>query len=109
MVFYNGTDAQPDELILQLSDSFPESKKSFSDIEVRVRMININYGHNKELLAACRPLKEYSWLVDEIRQNQAAGKDVGMDVERGVKKGASRNLLTCAVRMGKKNLTSSRS
>lgn len=33
------------------------------DIEVKVRMININYGHNKEILAACRPLKEYAWFV----------------------------------------------
>ena len=40
------------------------------DIEVRVTMININYDHNKKLLDACRPLKEYSWFVDTIRNNQ---------------------------------------
>ena len=33
-------------------------------------MININYGHNKEILNACRPLEEYAWFVDRVRQNQ---------------------------------------
>ncbi len=33
-------------------------------------MININYGHNKELLNACKPLSEYSWLVDRILINK---------------------------------------
>lgn len=32
-------------------------------------MININYGKNKELMAACRPLYEYAWFTAEIRKN----------------------------------------
>ncbi len=31
-------------------------------------MLNINYGHNKELLNACRPLGEYAWFIEKIRQ-----------------------------------------
>ena len=65
--FYNGPDNKDDKMILKLSDSFGETD---TDIEVKVTMININYGHNKELLDACRPLKEYSWFVDAIRNNQ---------------------------------------
>lgn len=41
-----------------------------SDIEVKVTMININFGHNKALLDACKPLKEYAWFVDKVRSNQ---------------------------------------
>ena len=67
VVFYNGTTEQDDETILRLSDSFPEGADA--DIEVKVRMININYGHSKEIMAECRPLMEYSWLVDQIRRN----------------------------------------
>lgn len=67
VVFYNGTQDQPDEQILRLSDSFPEG--SNPDIEVRVRMININYGHSQELLDRCEPLKEYSWFIAEVRTN----------------------------------------
>jgi len=77
ITFYNGTDDEPDEQILKLSDSFPEGSEG--DIEVSVRMLNINYGRNKKLLDACRPLKEYSWLVAEIRKNQK-----NMDIEHAV-------------------------
>ena len=30
-------------------------------------MININYGHNKKLMEACRELYEYSYLIEQIR------------------------------------------
>ena len=33
-------------------------------------MININFRHNKALLDACKPLKEYAWFVDKVRSNQ---------------------------------------
>ena len=69
VVFYNGIQETEDELILNLSDSFEESHRAESDVEVRVRMLNINYGHNHELTDLCRPLFEYSWLIDRIRQN----------------------------------------
>lgn len=79
ITFYNGTDEEPDETILKLSDSFPDGSES--DIEVTVRMLNINYGRNMKLLNACKPLKEYSWLVAEIRKNQKT-----TDVEHAVDK-----------------------
>jgi len=68
IVFYNGEKETEDDMTLKLSDSFPEN--SDPDIEVRVRMLNINYGRNFKLLEACKPLKEYSWLVAEVRKNK---------------------------------------
>ena len=65
--FYNGTDNKEDRNILKLSNAFPQC--SDPDIEVKVTMININYGHNKELMDACKPLMEYSWFVEEVRKN----------------------------------------
>ena len=35
-------------------------------------MLNINAGRNKKLLDACRPLSEYSQLIDVIRRNYKA-------------------------------------
>ena len=70
VVFYNGERETEDETILRLTDSFPEDVRRESDIEVKVRMFNINYGRNKELLDACRPLAEYAWFVREIRKNR---------------------------------------
>ena len=66
VVFYNGRREMPDEVTLRLSDSFPEG--AASDIEVRVRMLNVNYGRNRELLEACKPLGEYAWLVNRVQE-----------------------------------------
>lgn len=49
-----------------MSDTF----NSDGDIEVKVTMLNINYGKNKKLMDSCRPLNEYAWLVDTIRRYQ---------------------------------------
>ena len=64
--FYNGTSEKEDKTILKLSDSF----SSKSDIEVTVTMINVNYGHNKELMDACKPLEEYAYFIDRVRVYQ---------------------------------------
>ena len=67
VTFYNGTLWDKDETELLFSDLLPDG--SDSDLEVRVRMININYGHNTEILEKCKPLFEYSWFVSEVRNN----------------------------------------
>ena len=66
--FYNGTADKDDRTILSLADAFDAETEP--DIEVKVTMININYGHNRELLESCRPLNEYSWFVDRVRVNR---------------------------------------
>lgn len=58
-----------DVKVLKLSEAFLDPKDS--DIELKVTMININYGHNKELMNKCKSLKEYTWLIVEIRRNIA--------------------------------------
>lgn len=82
-VFYNGTADKPDETILRLSDAFPEDRRSESDIEVRVRMLNINYGRNPDIMNRCRPLEEYSWFIAKIRDNK--GEDMTEAVNRALK------------------------
>ena len=66
-VFYNGKENIPD-MTLHLSDAFKNIDDGVEpDITVDVRMVNINYANNKEILDKCKPLKEYSWLIDRIR------------------------------------------
>ena len=67
VVFYNGPECEADERTLLLSDAFDAARRDEADIQVRVRMINVNHGHNRALMAACRPLTEYAWVVDRIR------------------------------------------
>ena len=64
--FYNGRQEQPEERVLTLSDAYGGK----GDIEVRVSMRNINYGKNQQMMEACKPLAEYAWLVETIRQKQ---------------------------------------
>ena len=79
VVFYNGTDDQQDQ-VLRLSDAFPDNLKKESDVEVQVRMININYGHNRELMKKCKPLAEYAWFIDTVRKNmKEMGNEVAVD------------------------------
>ena len=66
--FYNGTKETGDRVILSLSDSFHSGVTA--DIEVRVTMVNINFGHNAELLDSCKPLGDYSFFVDRVRANK---------------------------------------
>ena len=68
--FYNGAADKEDTVVLSLSDAFDVDAPA--DIDVRVTMININFGHNKALLAACIPLREYSFFVDRIHYYQEA-------------------------------------
>ena len=66
IVFYNGTTNMPDKKELRLSDAFQQPTEQ-PDIEVIAHMLNINYGHNKELMERCRKLKEYAQFIDIIR------------------------------------------
>ena len=66
IVFYNGTTSMPDRKELRLSDAFQQPTEQ-PDIEVVAHMLNINYGHNKELMERCQKLKEYAQFIDIIR------------------------------------------
>ena len=66
IVFYNGTASMPDKKELRLSDAFQQPTTQ-PDIEVVAHMLNINYGHNKELMERCQKLKEYAQFIDIIR------------------------------------------
>lgn len=70
VVFYNGTEKDSEEIVLHLSDAFPEAIKDKSDIELRVTMLNVNSGRNMKLLEKSRPLYEYAWLIDRIREGR---------------------------------------
>ncbi len=59
VVFYNGTNEQPKQQILRLSDAF-QKKLDFPELELCVTVYNINWGNNQELMDACHTLREYA-------------------------------------------------
>ena len=71
-VLYNGDKEQPDEVGLKLSDAFIHEGKSVG-YEWTATMLNINYGHNNDLLDACKTLKGYAMFVDKVKTCKQSG------------------------------------
>ena len=66
VVFYNGIDPQPERRVLRLSEAF-QSPTETPELELLVTMLNINVGHNRELMEQCEELRGYAVLVGKIR------------------------------------------
>ena len=79
MVFYNGTDEVEDLVELKLSSAY-EHLSGEPDLELKVLMLNVNEGHNKELMEHCRLLQEYARYVAKVRE-YAARMDLNDAVE----------------------------
>lgn len=92
VVFYNGTKEQPDRMELKLSDAF-EPKDKEASVECRAIMLNINLGHNQEMMEKCRRLKDYAVFVAEVRKETAAGYSLPDAVERAVDQCIRQNVL----------------
>ncbi len=93
IVFYNGSRDEPDQKLLRLTDAFAEEgTPEESCLECCATMLNINYGHNYELMEKCRRLEEYSVFVAEVRkaleeggdQRQAVDDAIDICIEKGV-------------------------
>ena len=67
VVFYNGTIPMEDEKVYKLSDMF-EKKTDSPELELIVKVLNINEGHNEKLLKACKTLRGYSIFVSKVRK-----------------------------------------
>jgi predicted transposase/invertase (TIGR01784 family) len=76
IVLYNGVDPYPDYKELWLSEAFKDTeglevkKNDDLSLELIVKVYNINYGHNEEILKKCEVLDNYSFFIDNIRENQ---------------------------------------
>ena len=71
IVFYNGTDEEPDEQILLLSEAYQKEmpgRYMHGCLECEARMLNINYGRNRELMEKCKRLGDYAIFVDKVRK-----------------------------------------
>jgi hypothetical protein len=58
---------KPDEFVYRLSDAY-EVKETDYDLDLRVRVVNVNKGHNTALMEKCKTLQEYSQFVDILRK-----------------------------------------
>lgn len=73
-MFYNGSGTFPSEKILRLSDAYLE-KEGSPMLELTVKVININLPENHSILKKCRPLYEYAWFIQRIRDYTGQGQE----------------------------------
>ena len=67
IVFYNGTEKRKDSWVNHLSEAF-ENLSGAPKLELEVLTININEGHNSELMEQCQTLREYAQYVACVRR-----------------------------------------
>ena len=82
MIFYNGSQEQPDRKILRLSDAYCV-KEEHPALELTAVMLNINRGHNEKLKEMCKSLKDYSEYTERVRE-YAQVKPVEEAVEQAI-------------------------
>ena len=82
IVFYNGTQKKEDRWENYLSEAY-ENQDGEPNLELKVITLNINEGHNRELMEQCRTLKEYAQYVATVR-NYAKELELNKAVERAV-------------------------
>ena len=90
-VFYNGKEDYPETTILKLSDAFIIKPEQIP-LELKVQVLNINTGKANKILAACKPLEEYSLFVEEVRNQTQLDSENGFTnavkicIEKGILK-----------------------
>ena len=92
--FYNGTKEVEDKSEFRLSSAY-ENPTEAPDLELRVTMLNVNDGHNRELMEQCKTLKEYAQYVARVRR-YTTEKDISLKaaVERAVDECIAEGILT---------------
>lgn len=82
VIFYNGEEEQPDIQYLKLSDMY-SVRDGDRSLELVAVMLNINPGHNEELLKSCKTLRDYSAYTAKVR---SYAKKLGLEaaVERAI-------------------------
>lgn len=96
VVFYNGLREEPDRLEMKLSSAFAawQGRKSVEPcMEFRAILLNINIGHNRELMERCRKLKDYAEFVAIVRADLEKGLVLPEAVDRAVDECIARGIL----------------
>ena len=91
IVLYNGEDDLPDESEQTLSDAFTD--RTIRNLELKVKVYNVNDGRNQDIMNKCVTLRDYSILVARVRANIAGGYNITEALEKAVKDCIRDNIL----------------
>lgn len=108
IVFYNGTEERPEREELKLSNLFiGNGKGKKPSLECTALVLNVNYGHNKELMERCKTLKQYAQFIAEIRRNLAYGMKAQEAVEEAVNECIKNDILADILRKNRGEIVDS--
>jgi len=96
IVLYNGIKPFPSEKTLRLSDAYKGSDNSiekFGNLELTVRIVNINPGYNDNLLRKCETLSGYTAFIEHIRSNQNNGLSLQDAIKEAIEWGITQDVL----------------
>ena len=96
IVLYNGTKPYPAEKTLKLSDAYKGKEKSienFGNLELTVRVLNINPGYNDDLLEKSKTLNGYTAFIERIRNSQSRGLNLHEALKDAVNWGMTQDIL----------------
>ena len=99
IVFYNGTVKKEDCWTNYLSEAY-ENLTGEPNMELKVITLNINEGHNKELMEQCQILREYAQYVAKVREF-AGNTELNAAVELAVNECIQNNILAEFLRKNK--------
>lgn len=95
LVFYNGEEDEPDQIEFSLSDAFQKPAKDLiPSVDCKVRILNINRGHNRELMEKCGRLREYAEFIEQVRIGLRQGLDIQNAVNAAMDDCQKRGILT---------------
>ncbi len=101
IVFYNGMEWEAEQTELTLSEAFEEQGEDRKPaLECRATILNINSGHNRELMEKCRRLEEYAEFIQRIRDNLQKGMRLEGAVERAIEYCLAHGILADILRKG---------
>lgn len=82
IIFYNGVEERPDIEYLKLSDMYTREEERYA-LDLEAVLININPGHNEELMGMCKTLRDYSEYTERVRK-YAEEESIDKAVERAI-------------------------
>ena len=77
------SDQRPEREVMKLSDAFANQDVE-GCLELKVEILNINYGKNESLQKACKTLEDYAILVAKIREYAREMDDLSMAVHKAI-------------------------
>lgn len=92
-VLYNGNTEIPEITVLKLSDSFINEDKS-NNYEWTTTVLNINKEYNQELLLKCRPLFEYMYFINLVKEYVNNGDSYEVAIDKAIEECIKNNIMS---------------